>query len=400
VEFAVQITAHHRGHFELHVCEEHIGPLTPDPEGPSGCLSKWQLERVTPEELGIIDCKANDSRGDCQPLDSDYPNRWYLSPAVGVKKMTFRIPEGLQCESCTLQWRWWSANSCIPADGYGCYFRHMEQLGWDVAQWCGNGAEFCGTCPEADAPAAGSTTPAPAGASCVHNTDCGLSDWCSVAIYTSWCPEQSVDNCPSPQCVVAVAAEPEPEPETTQMPSFMQIESHSGSARCAEEFRNCADIRVVPKGSPETTAAPVTTTASPATTTASPATTTAAPATTTAAPETTTAAPATTPATTTAAPVTTTVAPATTTAAPTGGSCVRNTDCGLNAWCNDPSYDTYCAWQSVDSCPSPQCVVKSALLQAAPASRKAISAHSHGFLATALLQAGAKLDRTEPTAEL
>jgi len=44
-----------------------------------------------------------------------------------------------------------------------------------------------------------------------------------------------------------------------------------------------------------------------------------------------------------------------TTGATLGSSCVRNTDCSANAWCNDLSYDAWCASRN-DDCPPPQCV--------------------------------------------
>lgn len=42
------------------------------------------------------------------------------------------------------------------------------------------------------------------------------------------------------------------------------------------------------------------------------------------------------------------------TPAPPVGSCVRNTDCDANAWCNSPGFDTWCPQQP--NCPAPQCV--------------------------------------------
>merc|ERR1719343_960872 len=39
------------------------------------------------------------------------------------------------------------------------------------------------------------------------------------------------------------------------------------------------------------------------------------------------------------------------------GSCIRNDDCSVNAWCNDDTYIAWCASQGAHgSCPSPQCV--------------------------------------------
>jgi hypothetical protein len=40
-------------------------------------------------------------------------------------------------------------------------------------------------------------------------------------------------------------------------------------------------------------------------------------------------------------------------------NCVRNLDCTVNAWCNDPAYDSWCPQQG-STCPSPMCIVTSA----------------------------------------
>merc|ERR1719412_655060 len=39
---------------------------------------------------------------------------------------------------------------------------------------------------------------------------------------------------------------------------------------------------------------------------------------------------------------------------PIGGSCVQNRDCNVNAWCQSPGWDAWCASQP--SCPAPYCV--------------------------------------------
>mmetsp|Transcript_102077 Transcript_102077/g.263917 ORF Transcript_102077/g.263917 Transcript_102077/m.263917 type:complete len:281 (-) Transcript_102077:438-1280(-) len=146
------VTKDHRGHAEVRICDQHLDESTPNPEGPNGCLSQWALERVPPEEVHS-DCRVDDHRDDCQPLDPDHPERWYMRPphseldrpgeeGMGeTRTMDFRIPEGLQCTSCTLQWIWWTANSCVPAKGYGCYFSRVRALGWDALRFCRE--DFC-----------------------------------------------------------------------------------------------------------------------------------------------------------------------------------------------------------------------------------------------------------------
>merc|ERR1719221_1780023 len=111
-----------------------------------------------------------------------------------------------------------------------------------------------------------------------------------------------------------------------------------------EVFRNCADFSLGQGGS--ATAAPTTqpaTTAAPSTQPATTAVSTAQPAS--------TVAPTTQPA-TTAAPTT---QPAS--LPPAGGACVRETDCAKSLWCNDSSYDAWCANHAVSECTAVQCRV-------------------------------------------
>merc|ERR1719291_604703 len=101
-----------------------------------------------------------------------------------------------------------------------------------------------------------------------------------------------------------------------------------------EVFRNCADFSLGQGGS--ATAAPTTqpaTTAAPSTQPATTAASTAQPA-------------------TTAAPTT---QPAS--LPPAGGACVRETDCTRSLWCNDASYDAWCANHAVSECTAVQCRV-------------------------------------------
>jgi len=66
------------------------------------------------------------------------------------------------------------------------------------------------------------------------------------------------------------------------------------------------------------------------------------------------------------APMAPTTTPPATTAAPTtqpasippaGGACVRETDCTKSLWCNDASYDAWCANHAVSACTAVQCRV-------------------------------------------
>ncbi|CAE7347643.1 unnamed protein product [Symbiodinium natans] len=153
VEVTIRITAHHKGHFEFSVCEQQISSSLANAQS---CLDKWILERASPQEAGLTDCGSNDRRAGCQPLDTRHPERFYLPPGgfspSGQDLHTFylKVPVGLQCTACTLQWRWWSANSCIPAPDYGCFAQELSSNGyrpsdWGVGNTCpGGGCNRCG----------------------------------------------------------------------------------------------------------------------------------------------------------------------------------------------------------------------------------------------------------------
>merc|ERR1712137_1131828 len=56
----------------------------------------------------------------------------------GTSTMYFKVPANLQCSTCTLQWHWWSANSCEPAGDYGCFKDVLQSSGY----WVGNKAAW------------------------------------------------------------------------------------------------------------------------------------------------------------------------------------------------------------------------------------------------------------------
>merc|ERR1740116_635740 len=118
-EFEHQITAHHFGALEMKICNETVG---------NNCANQWTLIRAEPP----ADCVPNDSRTDCQPIDVRHPERMHLPPRRNLpQKDQFRyiIPADLSCESCTLQWRWWTANSGVGQKDYGCYWDQLDAAG-------------------------------------------------------------------------------------------------------------------------------------------------------------------------------------------------------------------------------------------------------------------------------
>lgn len=102
-EFAVTITAHHKGHFVFRLCDQALSSETGGYQAEESCLNEHVLHRVRPEEVHS-DCHANDARGDCQPYDEYNPGHWYLPPpGPSVHRFHYWIPSHFTCERCTLQ---------------------------------------------------------------------------------------------------------------------------------------------------------------------------------------------------------------------------------------------------------------------------------------------------------
>lgn len=143
VEFSVEVRAHHMGHFEFRICDQALEGQTLNSRADGqACLNKWILERAPPRSI----CQAGDSDPDCAPVDKKHPGRWYMPPAKGgteLYKMRYQIPVGLQCNHCTLQWYWSTANSCLYDADYHEYALQLQDGGW-TAQWFSPLASTCG----------------------------------------------------------------------------------------------------------------------------------------------------------------------------------------------------------------------------------------------------------------
>lgn len=134
VTFKITISTHHMGHYEFRLCNRSLdGSTLESAQEGQDCLDQVLLQRAPPAST----CSPNDPDPDCQPLDADYPHRWYLPPtSYGMEHvMRYRIPAGLSCRHCTLQWYWATGNTCLYDEGYFDYFRNMKALGWNAELW-------------------------------------------------------------------------------------------------------------------------------------------------------------------------------------------------------------------------------------------------------------------------
>eukprot|EP00929_Paragymnodinium_shiwhaense_P052443 TRINITY_DN2626_c0_g3_i1.p1 TRINITY_DN2626_c0_g3~~TRINITY_DN2626_c0_g3_i1.p1 ORF type:complete len:455 (-),score=58.81 TRINITY_DN2626_c0_g3_i1:374-1738(-) len=161
VEFRVGVNAHHKGHYEFRICDMALdGTKLGSADEGQACLNKWVLERAPVDSSS---CSSGSAKADCQPIDEKHPGRWYIPPAnqgtmvAGASfhdenvppavseyhVMKYKIPDGLSCTQCTLQWYWSTGNSCLyDADYLGPtgYFQRnaaaFQALGWKAEDWC------------------------------------------------------------------------------------------------------------------------------------------------------------------------------------------------------------------------------------------------------------------------
>jgi len=223
VTFTIKVTAHHKGYFEFSICDKHVDSSLADAQA---CLDMHKLRRAAPP----ADCVVNDARGDCQPIHEAHPGRWYLPPGVGTYQMRYKIPANLQCSSCTLQWLWRTANSCVPGgESTACHWAHLRSLGWNVDAWCG--PAFCGTCSSSSSLIEAST----AGCGEEFRNCADISVMGNAGVATTLAPSMTPTTKPEVEPETEPEKEPETEPETEpEAEREAEAEAEAGAEREAE----------------------------------------------------------------------------------------------------------------------------------------------------------------------
>lgn len=134
VDFAVEIDTNHNGYFEFHLCDlDSCG----SPDIAESCFHKKKCYRL--ERVPHPDCEDSsvNTNYECGPIDAKYPHRWYVpcrnTGHVGVHlvggesgTMRYKLPDGVTCKHCVLQWYWATANSCNPP-GFALYFENYKR---------------------------------------------------------------------------------------------------------------------------------------------------------------------------------------------------------------------------------------------------------------------------------
>lgn len=101
------LTTNHAGHMDVFVC----------PKGPASdmqCFLDNPLTFVQDMLYG-------------GPVDADYPSRAYVSPAT-LFRFKYRLPDGVYGQQVMLQWRYVTANSCIPPGYVSDAFHHLWRV--------------------------------------------------------------------------------------------------------------------------------------------------------------------------------------------------------------------------------------------------------------------------------
>lgn len=122
VDFLIEVDTNHNGYFEFFLCDLEACSKT---DIDISCFEQGHCHRLERVEKDICQTKRSDTTYECGPVDPAYPGRFYLpcrnTGHVGIHlmggesgTMRYKLPEGLTCKHCVLQWYWATGNSCNP----------------------------------------------------------------------------------------------------------------------------------------------------------------------------------------------------------------------------------------------------------------------------------------------
>lgn len=132
VDFQINIHTNHNGYFEFHLCNlDACGTSDIDKK----CFKEkhcYRLERVPSDKC---EDPSQDTTFECGPIDQKNKHRWYVpcrkggtNHLVGGRSgtMRYKLPDGVTCKHCILQWYWATANRCNPPK-FTRYFTKYNQ---------------------------------------------------------------------------------------------------------------------------------------------------------------------------------------------------------------------------------------------------------------------------------
>lgn len=122
VDFVAEIDTNHNGYFEFFLCDLDSCRSSDISEKCFRNGHCYKLNRVP-----HTDCEdpRQNTHYECGPIDIVYPGRWYLpcrnTGSIGQHivggpsgTMRYKLPAGVRCKHCVVQWYWATANSCAP----------------------------------------------------------------------------------------------------------------------------------------------------------------------------------------------------------------------------------------------------------------------------------------------
>ncbi|KAH3809987.1 uncharacterized protein LOC127835722 [Dreissena polymorpha] len=123
IDIKIELTAYHKGYFEFRIC-----PLDPgngkETEVTMDCLNEYQLE------VG----RADQSEDEFVTRYSVEGDNAVGSQGTGIYNLKVKLPEGLVCNSCVMQWIWHGGNSWgCDADGACGLGKGPQENFWNCA---------------------------------------------------------------------------------------------------------------------------------------------------------------------------------------------------------------------------------------------------------------------------
>lgn len=122
IDFVAEIDTNHNGYFEFFLCDLDSCKSS---DIDRKCFRNGHCYKLLRVRHSDCEDPSKNTHYECGPIDSEYPGRWYLpcrnTGHVGVHivggpsgTMRYKLPDGVSCKHCVIQWYWATANSCAP----------------------------------------------------------------------------------------------------------------------------------------------------------------------------------------------------------------------------------------------------------------------------------------------
>jgi len=122
IEFIVVMNGEHGGIHQFRLCDKKLGSALGDLKANAECIDKYFIgEMCTPGEgCGCTDDKCKDKTPHSDPNDPIFSHGPAPHNIYGAHVMKFKLPEGVSCDECTVQWYW--------ATSFGEWFRNCIDI--------------------------------------------------------------------------------------------------------------------------------------------------------------------------------------------------------------------------------------------------------------------------------